>query len=92
MDIDFAMDVLAADFLPDDVNDSDDTVAGFHEWPCGGSFEVFRFTRGPRMGLIPPMESGWYWQACFPGCLPDGDPFGPFDSALAAYVSAMLDS
>ena len=30
-------------------------------------------------------DAGWYWQACFPGCLPDGDPVGPFateDEAL----------
>ena len=29
---------------------------------------------------------GWYWWSCFPGCLPDGDPVGPFateDKALA---------
>lgn len=26
-------------------------------------------------------ESGqYYWQACFPGCIPDGDLMGPFDS------------
>ena len=24
------------------------------------------------------LGTGWYWQACFPGCLPDGDPMGPF--------------
>jgi hypothetical protein len=23
-------------------------------------------------------EPGWYWWSCFPGCLPDGDPCGPF--------------
>ncbi len=31
-------------------------------------------------------EPGWYWWSCFPGCLPDGDPVGPFnteDEALA---------
>lgn len=30
-------------------------------------------------------EPGWYYWACFPGCLPDGDPIGPFtteDEAL----------
>ena len=21
---------------------------------------------------------GWYWWSCFPGCMPDGDPNGPF--------------
>ena len=26
------------------------------------------------------MPRGWYWQSCFPGCLPDGEPFGPFSS------------
>lgn len=31
---------------------------------------------------------GWYWQACFPGCLPDGDPMGPFDSYAAALADA----
>lgn len=23
-------------------------------------------------------EAGWYWWQCFPGCLPDGLPIGPF--------------
>lgn len=32
--------------------------------------------------------SGWYWWACFPGCLPDGDPSGPFDSYLEALIDA----
>jgi hypothetical protein len=21
---------------------------------------------------------GWYWWACFPGCLPSADPWGPY--------------
>ena len=25
-----------------------------------------------------PMPAGWYWWSCFPGCLPDSDPIGPF--------------
>ena len=29
-------------------------------------------------------EDGWYWWSCFPGCLPDGEPCGPFESADAA--------
>ncbi len=31
-------------------------------------------------------EVGFYWWTCFPGCLPDSDPHGPFaseDEALA---------
>lgn len=23
---------------------------------------------------------GWFYWYCFPGCLPDSDPFGPFDT------------
>lgn len=25
-----------------------------------------------------PSEPGWYYWACFPGCLPDGPAVGPF--------------
>ena len=25
-------------------------------------------------------EPGFYWWPCFPGCLPDGDPIGPFET------------
>jgi hypothetical protein len=31
---------------------------------------------------------GWYWWSCFPGCLPDGDPIGPFDSEREALADA----
>ena len=31
---------------------------------------------------------GWYWQACFPGCLPDGEPFGPFQTEEEAMADA----
>ena len=33
---------------------------------------------------------GWYWQACFPGCLPDGEPMGPFLSEADAIADADL--
>ena len=26
-----------------------------------------------------PYAPGWYWWSCFPGCLPEGDPNGPFE-------------
>lgn len=35
-----------------------------------------------------PIESGWYWWPCFPGCLPDGDPIGPFDTEAEALADA----
>jgi len=35
-----------------------------------------------------PLPPGWYWWACFPGCLPDGDPQGPYESEQAAIDAA----
>ena len=35
-----------------------------------------------------PCEAGWYWWPCFPGCLPDGDPVGPFLSEELALEDA----
>jgi hypothetical protein len=34
--------------------------------------------------------AGWYYWYCFPGCMPDSDPFGPFESEQAA-IDAMRD-
>lgn len=33
-------------------------------------------------------QGGWYWHACFPGCLPDSVPFGPFPT----YAEALADA
>lgn len=35
-----------------------------------------------------PLTPGYYWWGCFPGCLPDGDPIGPFDT----YEDALEDA
>lgn len=32
--------------------------------------------------------SGWYYWPCFPGCLPDGDPVGPFATEAEALADA----
>lgn len=34
------------------------------------------------------IPAGWFWHACFPGCLPDGDPVGPFDTEAEALADA----
>lgn len=31
---------------------------------------------------------GWYWWTCFPGCLPDGDPSGPYGTEAEALADA----
>ena len=33
-------------------------------------------------------QAGWYWWACFPGCMPDGDPSGPFETEAEAVADA----
>lgn len=35
-----------------------------------------------------PLPDGWYWWACLPGCLPDGEPSGPFDTEEEALDDA----
>lgn len=35
-----------------------------------------------------PFAAGWYWWACFPGCLPDSESSGPFDTEDAAIADA----
>lgn len=32
--------------------------------------------------------AGWYYWTCTPGCLPDSDPFGPYESPLAVLRAA----
>lgn len=36
--------------------------------------------------------AGWYWHACFPGCLPDGDPNGPFATKADAIEDAQSNA
>jgi len=36
-------------------------------------------------------QVGWYWVAEFPGCLPDGEPAGPFNTSAEAYRDARSD-
>lgn len=49
-----------------------------------GSFEVFWHD-----GDADGEGRGWYWHACFPGCLPDGEPSGPFATSQLAYRDAV---
>ena len=56
-----------------------------------GSFQVFFGAIGTwtdETGEQHETGSGWYWWACFPGCLPDSDPIGPFETEQAAIDDA----
>lgn len=69
---------------------------GYHRFLTGGSFEVFWSSANSPItattigqGETPlPYDPGWYWWACFPGCLPDGEPDGPYRTSYLAYVAA----
>lgn len=51
--------------------------------------EVFYFDGEREPGdCFEGCEPGWYWWACFPGCLPDSDPCGPWPSKEAAMEDA----
>ena len=53
-----------------------------------GSFEVF-FTCGSfDQNSEDSFKPGFYWQACFPGCLPDSEPMGPFETEEQAIQDA----
>lgn len=58
-----------------------------------GSFFVGWYDKGEVVVSNPgwtdePLDAGWYWVAQFPGCMPDGEPSGPFDTSKQAYDDA----
>ena len=81
-----------------------DSQAGFHPYINErgeeyGGFEVFwddedrMHDSGPRNFDEDgePVQPGWYWWACMPGCLPDGEAHGPFSTSSRAYNDALGD-
>lgn len=62
-----------------------DSFAGQHS----NNVEVFWHDKAmPGWNDWPHGGAGWYWWPCSPGCLPDGDPAGPFNSSGEAYRDA----
>jgi hypothetical protein len=56
------------------------------DWVNGWSIAVFYAVAAwaREFGGSP----GWYWW-CYPGCLPEGDAFGPFATSFRAYRNAL---
>lgn len=72
------------------INAYANSFEGYHTFRgLGGSFEVF-YDNGLDADLDEGdgLAPGWYWWACFPGCLPDGEASGPFDTSGEAYDDA----
>jgi hypothetical protein len=73
-----------------------DSHAGYHQFHAEdtqepyGSFEVF-WHDGERpifLDYCVGVQPGWYWWACFPGCMPCGEPAGPFAYSQQAHEDA----
>lgn len=70
--------------------------AGYHQFNPNddpyGSFEVFYWSEDDiadaKQHDGAELEEGWYWWACFPGCMPDADPIGPFATSRDAHDDA----
>ena len=58
--------------------------------PGGETFEV-RDGRGYG-GEPSDLPDGWYWWACFPGCMPDGPENGPYETEDEAIAEARADA
>ena len=60
------------------------------DWACGPSDPGRGYATSEMAEPVddPAELAGWYWWACFPGCLPDGEPMGPFESEQAAIEAA----
>jgi hypothetical protein len=56
-----------------------------------GSFETFYMDRKAAAEWSTDSTenyAGFYWWPCFPGCIPDGEPSGPFETESAAIEDA----
>jgi hypothetical protein len=60
------------------------------DWIAGRSIEVFHADE--ELARAIGGSVGWYWWARYPGCLPDGDAFGPFPTSYRAYRDALNSS
>lgn len=49
---------------------------------CGYHSAKARYAKAP-LGV-----KAFWWQPCFPGCLPDSDPVGPFATEAEAFADA----
>jgi hypothetical protein len=65
------------------------TIAPLYDvdWINGRAIEVFY--ADVELACAFGGTSGWYWWECYPGCLPDGDAFGPFTTSYRALKDAI---
>lgn len=76
----------------DEESDSYDSIPeGFDLEEQG--YEVWHASQYPdALDQDDAEHDAWYWWACQPGCLPDGDPNGPYESYEDAVRACVEDS
>lgn len=65
---------------------ADEWLLAIEDYPDTSSLEFW----GRLVVLCGNLE-GWYYWTCFPGCLPEGDPIGPFETEEEALEAARED-
>ena len=60
------------------------------DWINGRAIEVFFLD--DEMARALGGSPGWFWWACYPGCLPNSDAFGPFPTGCRAFRNALASA
>lgn len=55
------------------------------------ALEESQGTEDPQNNAAKDLQGFYYWY-CFPGCLPDSDPIGPFETESSALTHAQMDA
>ena len=72
------------------MNSEEPSVTGDHD-PCSHEgYHQFIALDGSLYGSFEVFceDGGWYWWVCHPGCIPDGEPCGPYETSREAYEDA----
>ena len=59
-----------------------------HEFRLAGMNSRIREKMFDAMIADEGISGGWFWHSCFPGCLPDSGPIGPFAGRAEALADA----
>lgn len=73
----------------------DDTIREYmrrHEFRLAGMNGQIRDKMFDAMIEEECITGGWFYWYCFPGCMPEGSPMGPFPSAKEAIAAAREDA
>lgn len=70
-------------YVDEDGERVDPSEVESYEHPEQGTCYQVKATRM----AVEPCKAGWYWWFCFPGCLPDSEPSGPFKTENAALTA-----